>query len=59
MQHATWSLDHLEAYNHHTFMVKDKKTDRPTSWHPGPHGHALRAELLAYTYLGYFLDAIE
>jgi uncharacterized membrane protein YhaH (DUF805 family) len=33
-------------------------TDRPAGWHPGPHGHRLRGEILAYHYLAVLRRAI-
>lgn len=30
---------------------QDKVTDHPAGWHPGPHGHRLRAEILGYFFL--------
>lgn len=52
-------LDHTSEYDLVELYVRDKPTDRPASWHPGPHGHRLRAEILAYNYLGWFGEAIE
>lgn len=40
-------------------MATGKSTDRPASWHPGPHGHALRARILAYHYLDLLREALE
>ncbi len=48
------SLDHLPEYQYGTFFNKDKVSDRPAKWHPGPHGHRFRAEILAWNYLGFF-----
>ena len=51
-------LDHLPEYQYGTLYGKDKVTDRPASWHPGPHGHRFRAEILAWNYLGFFEKAL-
>lgn len=51
-------LDHLPEYQYGTFYLKDKVTDRPAGWHPGPHGHRFRAEILAWNYLGFFEKAL-
>lgn len=52
-------LDHTREYDLGRLYAEDKPTDRPASWHPGPHGHRLRADILAYNYLGWFGEAIE
>jgi hypothetical protein len=38
---------------------QDKPTERPAGWHPGPHGHHLRAQILAYFYLDMLHAAIQ
>lgn len=38
---------------------QDKPTERPAGWHPGPHGHELRAQILAWNYLRVLADAIR
>lgn len=40
-------------------MSTGKSIDRPAPWHPGPHGHALRARILAYHYLDLLREALE
>lgn len=47
-------LDHLPEYQYGELFCRDKPTDRPAGWHPGPHGHHFRAEILAWNYLGFF-----
>lgn len=38
--------------------MEGKATPRPASWHPGPKGHALRANILAHHYLRLLDDAL-
>lgn len=52
-------LDHLIEYQYGTLFAKDKPTAHPAGWHPGPHGHRFRAEILAYAYLGWFEKAVD
>ena len=61
LRHSYMFLDHIPngGYDMSELYVRDKPTDRPASWHPGPHGHILRADILAYNYLGLLGDAIE
>jgi hypothetical protein len=51
MEHVFWFVDHLEQYNANSMIPKDKPTERPAGWHPGPHGHEFRGQLLAHGYL--------
>lgn len=56
--HATHFLDHLEEFNAETLINKDKPSEHKAGWHPGPHGHALRGEILAHGYLTVLHEAL-
>ena len=55
---AIWTLDTLPEYSW-KHLQGDDKPNPGGSWHPSPHGHELRGDILAYTYLGLLKQSIE
>jgi hypothetical protein len=61
--HAVVSLESLAVnpslpqLSHHHLMVEDKVGSKP--WHPGPHGHQLAADILAFEYLQILEDIMN
>jgi len=54
MYQAVWARDHRpepNPYSYKHLVTDDKKAQRKAPWHAGPHGHALRARILAHGYL--------
>jgi len=58
MTHAYFFTDHLDRYNSQAAM-KDKPTEKPAGWHPGPGGHELRGEILAWGYMNVLLETLR
>lgn len=59
MYEAVWKLDVKDRYNFNALVVQDKPTPHPASWHPGPGGHELRGNILAYHYLTLLAGALQ
>jgi hypothetical protein len=59
MFEAIWHLEFNATtggkYAYDYLYATDKASPFPAGWHPGPHGHRLRAEILAY----YFMDVLK
>lgn len=58
MLHAYQKIDQWVPYDEDS-IFRDKASDKTASWHPGPGGHLLRAEVLAYDFLSYFVQFIQ
>lgn len=58
MLEAIYQLDHIDKYSAN-WLLADKPTEHPAGWHPGPHGHELRGEILAYNYLTILEKALK
>lgn len=55
---ALQGVEDPDQFSQFRMMEQDKVATAPKPWHPGPHGHAYIASILAYNYADLILQAV-